>query len=427
MANSKGSVMVLQADRLVDGRGGPLQENMAVVMVGNQIKEVVQKEQLSTIRPDECEIHEFPGANLLPGLIDCHTHTNMPADGRSGEEVIPDGDDIRLLRSARNSCAALESGVTTMCDRRAWNQTAFSLKKGIQQGLVEWPRLLVCGRPVTTTGGHCWFMGSEADGVDGVRRATRQLIKEGADFIKVMATGGSTVTSDSYRPAYTVDELRTIADEAHRRQKVVAAHCRCTEGMSYALEAGIDIIVHGFFAGEDGIRRFDRQVADRIAKDSVWVNPTLHLARSRMWRLQQKKEGEGLIEQEEDRLARSEESYGMRIQECGQLIQSGVKLVAGSDCGWGVYPFGQFAHEISALAEAGLTPMEAILAGTRNCAQAIDILGQVGTVEAGKEADLLVVEGDPVEDIAALNKVVVVFNGGQMVGARGPESYLRCG
>ena len=114
MANSKGSVMVLQADRLVDGRGGPLQENMAVVMVGNQIKEVVQKEQLSTIRPDECEIHEFPGANLLPGLIDCHTHTNMPADGRSGEEVIPDGDDIRLLRSARNSCAALESGVTTM-------------------------------------------------------------------------------------------------------------------------------------------------------------------------------------------------------------------------------------------------------------------------------------------------------------------------
>ena len=427
MANSKGSVMVLQADRLVDGRGGPLQENMVVVMVGNQIKEVVQKEQLSTIRPDECEIHEFPGANLLPGLIDCHTHTNMPADGRSGEEVIPDGDDIRLLRSARNSCAALESGVTTMCDRGAWNQTAFSLKKGIQQGLVEGPRLLVCGRPVTTTGGHCWFMGSEADGVDGVRRATRQLIKEGADFIKVMATGGSTVTSDPYRPAYTVDELRTIADEAHRRQKVVAAHCRCTEGMSYALEAGIDIIVHGFFAGEDGIRRFDRQVADRIAKDSVWVNPTLHIARSRMWRLQQKKEGEGLTEQEEDRLARSEESYGMRIQECGQLIQLGVKLVAGSDCGWGVYPFGQFAHEISALAEAGLTPMEAILAGTRNCAQAIDILGQVGTVEAGKEADLLVVEGDPVEDIAALNKVVAVFNGGQMVGARGPESYLRCG
>jgi imidazolonepropionase-like amidohydrolase len=270
-------------------------------------------------------------------------------------------------------------------------------------------------------------MGSEADGVDGVPRATRQLIKEGADFIKVMATGGSTVTSDPYRPAYTVDELRTIADEAHRRQKVVAAHCRCTEGMSYALEAGIDIIVHGFFAGEAGIRRFDRQVADRIAKDSVWVNPTLHIARSRMWRLQQKKEGEGLTEQEEDRLARSEESYGMGLQECGQLIQSGAKLVAGSDCGWEVYPFGQFAHEISALAEAGLTPMEAVLAGTRNCAQAIDILGQVGTVEAGKEANLLVVEGDPVEDIAALNKVVAVFNGGQMVGARGPESYLRCG
>ena len=292
---------------------------------------------------------------------------------------------------------------------------------------MEGPRVLVCGRPVTTTGGHCWFMGSEADGVDGVRRATRQLIKEGADFIKVMATGGSTVTSDPYRPAYTVDELKTIADEAHRRQKVVAAHCRCTDGMSYALEAGIDIIVHGFFAGADGVRRFDRQVADRIAKHSVWVNPTLHIARSQMWRLQQKKESEGLTEQDDARLARAEEGYGMSLQECGQLIQSGVKLVAGSDCGWGVYPFGQFAYEISALAAAGLTPMEAILAGTSNCAQALDILGQVGTVEAGKVADLLVVEGDPVKDIAALNKVVAVFKGSQMVGARGPESYRQCG
>ena len=135
MANSKGSVKILQADRLVDGRGGPVQENMAVVMVGNQIKEVVPKEQLVNGRPDEGEIHKFPGATLLPGLIDCHTHTNMPADGRSGEEVIPDGDDIRLLRSARNARAALESGVTTMCDSGAWNQTAFSLKKAYSRVL----------------------------------------------------------------------------------------------------------------------------------------------------------------------------------------------------------------------------------------------------------------------------------------------------
>ena len=421
MINPKESVKVLLADRLIDGRGGPAEENIAVVIAGSRIKEVVPKGQLAASQTPLRATEEFPGATLLPGLIDCHTHTNMPADGRTGEEVIPDGDDVRLLRSARNVRAALESGVTTLCDCGAWNRTAFSLKTGVQQGIVDGPRLLVCGRPITTTGGHCWYMGSEADGVEGVRRATRQLIKEGADFIKVMATGGSTLTSDPFRPAYTVDELRSITDEAHRRQRVVAAHCRCVQGMACALEASIDVIVHGFFAGEDGVRRFDPWVAERMAKQSVPVNPTLHLGRCQIWLLHEKREREGLTEDEEMRLGRSEHGYTSGLEECRQLIESGVKLVAGSDCGWGVYPFGQFAHEIGALAEAGLTPMEAILAGTANCAQAFGILDQVGTIEAGKEADLLVVEGDPSKDISTLNEVVAVFKGGKRVGAPDPS------
>ena len=406
---------IIQTDRFIDGCGGPVAENIAVVVSGGRIREVVPKERLIIPEGDAYEIHEFPGATLLPGLIDCHTHTNMPANGRRGEDVIPDGDDIRLLRSAHNVRVALESGVTTMCDNGAWNLTAFSLKEGIREGLVEGPDLLACGRPITTTGGHCWFMGSEADGIDGVRMATRQLIKEGADFIKVMATGGSTLTSNPYRPAYTIDELKTIADETHRRDKVVAAHCRCTQGMSNVLESAFDIIIHGFFADEDGVRRFDPRVAEQIAKQGVWVNPTLHIGRSRIWQLQEKRDIEGLTEEEADILARAEAGYQVGLKECGQLIESGVKLAAGSDCGWGVYPFGQFAHEISAMVEAGLTPMQGILSGTRNCAEALRIIDRVGTVEAGKEADLLVVEGNPAEDITALTKVAAVFKTGRLV------------
>ena len=410
------AIKVLQADRVIDGRGGPIKTNTAVVIEENLIKELVPTNQLVKLESDEREFHEFPGATLLPGLIDCHTHTNMPADGRRGEDVILDGDDIRLLRSAHNVRVALESGVTTLCDNGAWNDTAFSLKDGVDQGMVKGPRLLVCGRPITTTGGHCWFMGSEADGADGVRKETRRLIKQGADFIKVMATGGSTLTSDPYRPAFSLDELSAIADEAHRRNRVVAAHCRCVQGMSNVLEAGMDIIVHGFFAGEDGIRRFDPRVAEVIARQGVWVNPTLHIGRSRLWQLQEKKEAEGLNEEEESALSRVQEGYPKSLGECRQLIELGVKLVAGSDCGWGVYPFGQFAHEISALAEAGLTPMQAILAGTRNSAEAMGVLDHVGTVEPGKEADLLVVEGDPATDITDLNNVVAVFKAGTKVG-----------
>ena len=415
MIDATDSMKVLQADRLIDGRGGPVQENMAVILEKGRIKSVVPKEQLVIPENDPYERYEFPGGTLLPGLIDCHTHTNMPGDGRRGEEVIPDGDDLRLLRSARNARIALESGVTTMCDNGAWNDTAFSLKEGVERGVVKGPRMLVCGRPITTTGGHCWFMGSEADGVDGVRGATRQLIKQGADFIKVMATGGSTQTSDPYRPAFTVEELRTIGDEAHRRNKVVAAHCRCVQGMSNVLEAGYDIIIHGFFAEEDTVRRFNPRVAERIAKQSVWVNPTLHISRSNVWHLGKKKEMEGLTEDEKERLELSSESYEKSLDECRQLNEAGVKLVAGSDCGWGVYPFGQFANEIRATAETGLSPMEAIMAGTRNGAEALQIIDRVGTVEAGKEADLLIVEGNPIEDLNALSDVLAVFKSGQKV------------
>ncbi len=414
MVDSKTSRLVIHADRLIDGCGGPVLKDMAVLIEEGRILEVVPRSDPS-IPAEGWEVAEFPGATVLPGLIDCHTHTNMPADGRSGEDVIADGDDVRLLRSAHNARIALESGVTTMGDCGAWNDTAFALKEGIRQGLVNGPNMLVCGRPVTITGGHCWFMGSEADGVDGVRRETRQLIKQGADFIKVMATGGSTLTSDPYRPAYTVEELRTIVDEAHRRNTVVASHCRCTSGMVNVLEAGVDIIIHGFFAGEDGTSRFDQTVADRIAEQRVWVNPTLHIGRGRMWQLRAKRELERLTGNEEDILARIEESYPRTLAACGQLIQAGVRLLAGSDCGWGTYPFGQFAHEIGAMAEAGLTPMQAILSGTRNGAEAMKVLDRVGTVEAGKEADLLVVEGDPSADIADLGKVVAVFRGGRKV------------
>ncbi len=416
IVDANAPVKVLQADRLIDGRAGPVQHDMAVVLAGNRIKEVLPKERLVIPEGDSWEVHSFPGGTLLPGLIDCHTHTNMPGNGRRGEEVIPDGDDIRLLRSARNARIALESGVTTMCDNGAWNDTAFSLKEGTERGVVKGPRMLVCGRPITITGGHCWFMGSEADGVDGVRRMTRQLIKRGADFIKVMATGGSTQTSNPYRPAYSVEELRTIADEGHRHDKPVTAHCRCIQGMSNVLEAGYDVIIHGFFAGEDAVRKFDPKVADRMAEQAVWVNPTLHIGRASLWQLRRKKETEGLSPEENVRHSNSERGYQQSLKEVHALIEAGVKLVAGSDCGWGVYPFGQFVREITAMAEAGLSPMAAILAGTRNGADALHLLDKVGTVEAGKEADLLVVDGDPMVDITTLGNVLAVFKGGQNVG-----------
>ncbi len=423
MASATTDLQVIQPGRLVDGLGETPTEGAAVVVRGGHILWVGPRERLGDRNgpldgPNagkEPQVLDFPQATLLPGLVDTHTHTNMPGDGRTGKEVDQEGDDLHLLRSARNVRLALESGVTTLADCGAWNRTGFSLRQGLDLGLIDGPRVLVAGRPITITGGHLWFMGGEADGPEGTRRQVRQLIKEGADLIKVVASGGSTVTSDPFRPSLNVSELKAATEEAHNRSRPVAAHCRSTVSINNALEAGVDLIFHCAFYDPDGSHRFDQATAERLVASGVWVNPTLHLGTLRLSMLRYKR-GEGDLPAEElASLDLLEQGRRARMEQFGRLIEMGVNLVGGSDSGWGLYRFGDFQGELLAMKEAGLSPMQAILAGTRNAAISLGIQESVGTVEAGKEADLLLVEGNPVDDITALRRVVAVFHGGRRV------------
>ena len=406
---------IIVADRLIDGLGGPARKGVALSVKNGFISRIDALDRTPLPESGPAEVLRFPNATLLPGLIDCHTHTNMPANGRSGEDVIPDGDDLRLLRSARNARTALRSGVTTMCDNGAWNRTGFALKEGILHGEVAGPNLLACGRPVTVTGGHLWYMGSEADGVDGVRQATRQLLKEGADFIKVMATGGSTLTSYPFRPAFAVEELKAIGAEAQNQGRVVAAHCRSNKGMQNVLEAGYNGIFHAFFVDEEGLPSFDPEIVERIAHQGVWVNPTMHIGRSGIWALERKKEEGVLTEEEETKLLKGYENSKVRLEQCSRMVDMGVRFIAGSDCGWGNYPFGQLAYEIECMVMAGLSPMQAIESATHQASIALGIQDTVGALEPGKKADLLVVEGDPSANILDLANVLAVFKAGARV------------
>jgi imidazolonepropionase-like amidohydrolase len=423
VASSTTDLQVIQPGRLVDGFSETPAEGTAVVLRGSRILWVGPRELLrdrggpfhELDNGSEPQVLDLPQATLLPGLIDCHTHTNMPGDGRTGKEVDQETDDIRLLRSARNVRLALESGVTTLADCGAWNRTGFSLRQGLAMGLVDGPRVLVAGRPVTITGGHLWFMGGEADGPEGARRQVRQLIKEGADLIKLVASGGSTATSDPFRPSLTVRELKAATEEAHNRSRPVAAHCRSTVSINNALEAGVDMIFHCAFYDPDGSHRFDQGTAERLAASGVWINPTLHLGTLRLEVLRRKRIEEDLSTEETAALDLLEHGCRARMEQFGRLIEMGVNLAGGSDAGWGLYEFGDFQGELLSMKEAGLSPMQAILAGTRNTAAALGVLDSVGTIEAGKEADLLLVDGNPVEDLTALRRVVAVFRGGRRV------------
>ena len=418
MPQADNTLKIILPGKLIDGVNDKVQEGMAVAIQGSAIKWVGPASEAEILDSAGAgrETFEFPGGTLLAGLFDIHTHTNMPGDGRTGEQVNQDdNDEIRLLRSARNATAAVASGVTTMCDCGSWNRTAFALKEGLAEGLVDGPRVLVAGPPITVTGGHLWYMGGEADGVDGVRKRVRYLIKQGADFIKIAASGGSTLTSDPYRASYSVAELTAIVDEAHNRGRPVLAHCRCTDAINSALDAGVDAILHCSFYDNDGSYRFDEKTADRLAASETWLNPTMYLGRVSRERLIKIKEERALTPFEQDRLDRSTKSGENSAKQFGALIKAGVKLVGGSDCGWGSYPFGDFQGEVLALHAAGLSSLDAIYAGTRSPASALGIADSIGTVEPGKEADLLVVNGDPSQDLECLRDVAAVFKSGVRV------------
>ena len=421
------TLRIILPGKLIDGVSDKTQEGMAVAIRGSVIEWVGPASQADSLNSvgAQTETLDFSGGTLLAGLFDIHTHTNMPGDGRTGEQVNDDDtDEVRLLRSAQNTALAVASGVTTMCDCGSWNRNAFALKEGLALGIVEGPRVLVSGPPLTVKLGHLWYMGGETVGVDAVRSRVVELVDQGADFIKVAASGGSTSTSDPYSAAYSVEELSAIVDEAHNRDRTVLAHCRCTDAINVALDAGVDTILHCAFYDNDGNYRFDQKTADRLAISEVWLNPTMGLGNANRERLIKIKAERELTPDEEDRLERSAVSGANSLAQFSALVTAGVKLVGGSDCGWSYYPFGDFQGEIMSLHKAGLSPLEAIYAGTRSPASALGNLDTIGTVETGKEADLLVVNGDPSQDLECLRDVVAVFKGGSRVATAKERAAL---
>ena len=319
------------------------------------------------------------------------------------------------MQAAENARRHLYSGVTTVRDCGAKNRTTFLLRQAMDMSIATGPRLLLSGRPMAIVGGHLSYFGVEATGVDECRAAVRQLIKEGADFIKITATGGSTATSHPFRPSFNVDELTAIIEEAHKFGKHAAAHCASSQGMVNALDAGIDTVIHAYFKEPDGTFLYRPEIAERIAEQGVFVNPTMHQARNRLWRLEEKAETEGLTPQE-----RADVDEGMRVQEIrydqvARMVDAGVRLTAGSDSAWSYLPMGFFQHEIQAHTEAGLSPLEAIVSATGDAAKSCWVYDDLGTLQAGRRADLLVVHGDPSQNIAALSDVVDVFKDGLRV------------
>ena len=416
------SYTLLTADRVIDAKGGSPIERGAVLIRESEIVAVGPAHEICAPEGATVIYQEYPGATILPGMVDCHTHNNGFGDGRNGQDLAALEDEVLTVQSASNVRRSLFSGVTTIRENGPKNMTMFRLRDAINEGLAVGPRMMLCGRPVSIVGGHMGYFGGEVSGVDECRSFTRQLIKEGADYIKITATGGSTPSSFPLRPAFNVDELLAVTDEAHKFGMLTATHSTSTQGVINSLDADVDMIIHCTYNEPDGEVNFREDVAERIGEQGAYVNPTLQVGQARIWSLIQKSREIGLTDEDRIDLDDAKRELDTRLEHNRRMIEMGLKVITGSDSSWGDYQLGNTVYETELLVHAGYSYMQGLMSVTSKAAEALGVDDIVGTLEPGKQADILVVDGDPSQDINALWNVGDVFLKGEKVERGSQES-----
>jgi imidazolonepropionase-like amidohydrolase len=327
-----------------------------------------------------------PDATLLPGLIDCHVHLTLKGGGNWIDEMrepVP----ILAWKVARHALDILRGGFTTVRTLGGPHRAEILLRDQIAAGLLEGPRILAAGKVVCMTGGHGHWTGREADGPDEVRKAVREQIKDGADVIKLMATGG--VMTPGVEPGaaqLTFEELRAGVEEAQKAGKRTASHAQGSQGIMNAVRAGIDSIEHGFY--------LTHEIVSEMRERGTFLSATL-AAPTGIAASDETSVPTWAISKAKAVVAAHQESFQL-------AFASDVKLVLGTDAGTPGNFHGKNARELELMVAAGLAPKAGLIAATRNGADLLGILDQTGTLEPGKQADLLLVRGDPTEDVTTI-------------------------
>ncbi len=415
----------LRVGTLIDGRGGRPVEGAVVDVDGDRITRVVSSVGYSP--PAGATVWDFSSYTMLPGLIDAHVHLRGSGDPRdlgwgvSEAAELPGATALNCFINARKN---LEYGFTTVRDLACRHYADVSLRDAINAGRLEGPRVKVCGVGLTSTAGHMdrhkYFApgvvlpgpAAIADTPDEGRRAVRMNLRYGVDFIKINATLSELVRplGGLCSPEMTLETMQAICEVAHDHGRKVAAHCHGGKGVTWALQAGVDVLEHGRFLS-------DEQLAV-MATQGTFLCPTLS-PEARAHEL-------GLRPADPSLVAWQDHARGVMYETVNRAHRAGVTVVSGSDAAMpGVTHGHGGAYEIAELVKAGLTSMEALVAATSAAARCLDFDKSVGSVEPGKYADFVLVDGDPLADVAILqdlNRVPVVIKGGRVSIDRRPAA-----
>jgi imidazolonepropionase-like amidohydrolase len=318
-----------------------------------------------------------------------------------------------MAYASRNLEQELQSGVTTVRD--CGDLEGILLDFRCLMPPKPRPRMVLCGPPLTVSQGHAHFLGGVSEGYQGLRKAVERWVGKGADFIKLIATGGGTPGTLPAYASYSGADMSVAVKAAHACGKKVSAHARGIPGIENAVDAGIDHIEHACFELPDGTLRFDSATAEKMAESNIYVTPTIQLYRDAQGFLESKRESNGLTHAEHTQLVGLTQTIHQKYKALRGFLAAGVPCVAGNDAGLPYTGFGCLWQELDAMISGGMTTMQAIRAGTQTAAEALGMAAQIGSISVGKAADLLIVEGNPLTDISALTRVRMVMRAGQIV------------
>ena len=419
MSESNGGSVLLRCGHLFDGTARSLQRDQAILIADGRITAVGPAAEVEQRTPPAAERIDLGEACVIPGLIDGHTHTSLLGDRQPYVVQFAASDELMVAIAAMNLRRHLLAGVTTIREHGARNMVGFTVREAVRRGYLMGPRMLVSGRPITKPGGHFHFCNETAADAEAVRQSVRRLAEQGADYIKIMASGGATEGTDPGVASYSLEELRAAALEAHRLGRRTAVHTRATEGMRRAVAAGHDLLEHAEFKEPDGEQHFDPELARAIAASNMYVSPTLQglSAYPRIVELAARRDTGQLSEEEERELEERQQRLEARLAVFRRFLDAGIedRIVPGTDAGVFWVEFGRIGYDLELLVQAGLAPADALRAATRTAAEAVGLSDEIGTIEAGKVADLVAVDGDPTADIGAVSRVLAVYQAGNLV------------
>ncbi|QPM67438.1 metal-dependent hydrolase family protein [Atribacter laminatus] len=409
---------VIQGGVLLDGTGNPPVKDAVVVIEGNKITKIGKKGEVKLAQEKNVDIIEAKGKTIMPGMIDSHVH--IYTDGEtSGFTSLPiNYNELALaMRSIPRLKKILEMGITSLRDGGSgWGWLEVALRDAINRGDIVGPRFVTSGYHLTVTGGHGHFLppwlashkeqcGMHCDGPDEWRKAARLNIYNGTDNVKVVASRDIISPGIATASQPTLEELTAAIEEAHKMGKGAIAHAQGPDAIQKAIKAGANSIVHGFF--------LDEKSADMMVENNVFLEST-NLYVKRVMNMGKGELPDWMVE-------KAIETWEDKKKNFKMYLDKGIKISFGSDCGVPFLKQGDNALELVMFVELGMSPMAAIVAATKTAAEAIGYGDKVGTIEEGKFADIIMVDGNPLDDISILSeveKIKMVMKDGNVVITR---------